>query len=157
MQAGYSSFVNGIYTLTGSYDFVDRFVRLPSFYGTKENCLICKSLDYGAIGFLSADDTRISYYFTQAENDRLIKNGKFFDSSTQLSFIRSMTRLENKTAQQMEAEIESNIHYSKLVEVFMHEQSYKSDTTTMQGRISTLLLWAKDNGFIFAYPSDIYA
>lgn len=67
-------FVADVYAMTGSYASIDRIPRLHNFAGSAEALRGMCEAEHGALGFLAADDTRISYDLTKEENDILLDN-----------------------------------------------------------------------------------
>lgn len=65
-------FTADVYAMTGSYASVDRIPRLHNFAGSSEALRGMCEAGHGALGFLSADDTRISYDLTEEENAILL-------------------------------------------------------------------------------------
>ena len=61
-------FVRDVYAMTGSYDSIDRIPRLHNFAGSTEALRGMCEAEHGALGFLSADDDRISYDLSAEEN-----------------------------------------------------------------------------------------
>ena len=142
ISTSYDTFVNAIYNLTGDYDCIDRVARLGYFGGSLENVLAIKNKEHGIIGLLCADDTRISYYLTEEQNGIVQRKGKYIDVDNELFMIKTITR---NTAN-MISEIENNLCYQKFVEIFMHE--YEGNPT-----FETVAEWAKNNGYVSAFPS----
>ena len=154
MKANYNTFVNAIYTMTGTYDCVDTMPRLDYFYGTLNMCTALKdNANAPAIGLLSADDTRLSYYLDENQNEYLINKGKYFDLDNELVLIRSCVRMDSRTAEQSKAEILGNPCYQNFVEIFFHEQDFNSSVKT---EILNLALWASENGYNNYYLCKVF-
>ena len=94
------------------------------------------------IGLLCADDTRISYYLTEEQNNIVQKKGKYIDVEHQIFMIKTITRNLGDAV----SEINGNLCYQKFVEIFMHE--YEGNPT-----FETVAEWAKNNGYVSAFPS----
>jgi hypothetical protein len=152
----YQKFTSAIYTLTGDYGCIDRFTRLGYFSGSLENIMAIKNVEHGIRGLYTADDDRASYYFTDEQNNVATRKGKLFDLENELVFIRSATRLDNDYASVIIAEINGNLCYQKLTEVFMHEYAYNTATAAYKQRILDVANWANDNGYTHGFHSDIY-
>lgn len=95
----WESMVDIVLKLTGSLEAVDRIPRLHQFYGSKDALTGMRDAKLGALGFLSSDDSRVSYYFTDANKDYLYEsNGKekdhISDYTTGLVFYRTDLRLD---------------------------------------------------------------
>lgn len=70
----WNKFVEDIYKMTGSYNSIDRVVRLHNFAGNEEVIRGMKEAKCGARGFLCADDEeRDSYFLTQQEKKQIRK------------------------------------------------------------------------------------
>ncbi len=69
---------------------IDPVVRLGFFGGTAENIRALRQC--GVTGLLAADDQRISYHLSPAENERLLREGSITVAG--LPIFRSGTRLE---------------------------------------------------------------
>lgn len=142
ISASYDTFVSAIYKLTGDYDCIDRFTRLGYFGGTLENVLSIKNKEYGIIGLLCADDTRVSYYLTTEQNNIVQKKGKYIDDENEIFMIKTITRSLDSAI----SEIENNLCYQKYVEIFMHE--YEGLPS-----FGSIAEWASQNGYVNAFPS----
>ena len=142
ISTSYDTFVNAIYNLTGDYDCIDRVTRLGYFGGTLENVLAIKNKEHGIIGLLCADDTRISYYLTEEQNNIVQKKGKYIDAEHEIFMIKTITRNLDDAV----SEINGNLCYQKFVEIFMHE--YEGNPT-----FKTVAEWSKNNGYVSAFPS----
>ena len=144
----YNTFVTAIYKLTGDYGCIDTFTRLGYFGGSLANVLQIKNASHGIRGLLCADTTnRDSYYLDTNQNTIVQHKGMCVDAENELIFLKTITR----TLSQAPAEIEENLCYQKYVEVFSHE--YEPAWITSCNTIAT---WLKNNGFVFAFPSDIF-
>ena len=64
-------FVADVYAMTGSYECIDYIPRLHNFAGSAEALRGMSEAEHGALGFLAADDERISYDLTAEENAAL--------------------------------------------------------------------------------------
>lgn len=149
----YGKFVTGIYRLTGSYDCIDRFVRLGYFGGTLVIVNELMSTNNGIIGLYSSDDTRLSYYLDTVKNDIVISKGKLFDSENTIMFIRSLPRLDSNDAQSIISNID--LPYQKYTEVFGHEYS-ASYSVEFRTKISTICEWANSHGYEYGYFDKIF-
>ena len=149
ISAAYDTFVTAIYKLTGDYDCIDKITRLGYFGGTLQNVLAIKNKTHGIIGLLCADTTnRASYYLSDTQNDIVQQKGMCLDAKNQLVFLKTITRNLGDSAK---AEINGNLCYQKYVELFSHE--YES---SWLASCRTMCQWAKDNGYVFAFPSTIF-
>lgn len=79
-------FCSKIIKMTGNENSIDRIPRLHYFGATYEVLCGMRDADYGAIGFLSADDDRQSYYLNEDQNKYLLDNDYIYDIETKLYF-----------------------------------------------------------------------
>ena len=148
ISSAYDAFVSAIYKLTGDYGCIDRITRLGFFNGSLANVLTIKNKTYGVIGLLCADTTnRDSYYLSTDQNKTVQQKGLLLDLDNELVFIKTITRNLGSDA---ENEILNNLSYQKYVELFSHE--YEGGWLTY---CRSMCQWAKDHGYVFAFPSDI--
>lgn len=141
----YDKFVNAIYKLTGDYDCIDTFTRLGFFGGNLKNVLAVKNKTYGIKGLLCADTTsRASYYLNDEQNKIVQSKGKYLDTENELVLLKTITR----NNADMIYEIQNNLSYQKYVEIFMHE--YEGLPS-----FESVAKWAKENGYVSAFPSVI--
>ena len=154
MSTAYQTFVSNVYRFTGTYDCIDTMPRLDSFYG---NLSVIKALQYNAnapiVGLLSADDARNSYYLSSAQSAIAKNKGKYFDYDNSMVFIRSATRLDSASAEDLIAEIEANPCYQNFVEVWFHEGLVGDPSAE---KLLTIGTWAEQNGYNNYFPCDIF-
>ena len=93
-KTAWNTFVNNVVRITGSYLSVDRMPRLHTFAGSEEALKGMRDANYGAIGFLSADDARNSYYFDQDTTDYLYYNDHITDHKNGLIFVSTDLRAD---------------------------------------------------------------
>jgi len=70
-------------------------LRIHGFESNREKCNILRH--DGVRILLTADDERKSYYLDELQINEINKKGILYDSSTDLHFVKSCTRLENCT------------------------------------------------------------
>ncbi len=119
----YDRFVAAVNNFAGSYDCIDRFPRLGYFGGTLSNIREIKARNYGPVGFLSADDNRLPYYFNITQRDICISKGSYIDFDEGLFFVRSFERMDSGTDQTIIDLIKQRPAYHKHIEIFFHENS----------------------------------
>lgn len=90
----WNKFVDNVTRITGSYLSVDRMPRLHTFAGSEEALKGMRDANYGAIGFLSADDSRNSYYLDRKTNDYLYLNDHVTDYENGLVFVATDLRTD---------------------------------------------------------------
>ena len=95
-KADWNSMVNIVLQLTGTSTAIDRMPRLHQFYGSEAALQGMRDASYGAIGFLSTDDTRKAYYLNQDQLDYLYEgeNDHLTDTNNGLVFYRTDLRLD---------------------------------------------------------------
>lgn len=131
-------------------DSVDSILRLGFFSGSLDNVLAVR--DAGVRGLYAADDTRLSYYLNQEQNDEVLRTGRYDDRDNDLVFIRTLPRVDGRSAEDVIAVLEC--WTQPLAEVFMHEYSFLSEPETYEQRLRTIARWAGENGFVHGFHSD---
>ena len=71
---------------------LDRMPRLEFFSGSKNGLLGMRDASFGALGFLSADDNRNSYYFDGETVEYLYENDNKKDEENRLTFVSTDLR-----------------------------------------------------------------
>ncbi len=147
----YNKFTSAIMHATGSAKSIDTVTRLGFFTGTLENVNAMIDCNYGITGLLSADDTRLSYYFDTALNDYILENNDYYDGQLNLRIIRSQKRLENVGNTQAALNSLTSCN-GNMIEIFTHEQDYKG---SIPNRLKAYIEWAVNQGYGFGYAMDI--
>ena len=93
-KSSWNTFVDNIVRITGSYLSVDRMPRLHMFAGSEKALKGMRDANYGAIGFLSADDLRKSYYFDHKTTDYLYDYDHVTDRENGLIFVATDLRAD---------------------------------------------------------------
>ncbi|MBQ8300540.1 MAG: Ig-like domain-containing protein, partial [Clostridia bacterium] len=151
ISASYNKFTSAILKATGTSESIDTVTRLGFFAGNAVNVEAIKNCEYGITGLLTADDTRVSYYFDDALNNYIIANNDYYDTDKDLRLIRSQTRLES--VKNTSGTLSGLASYNgNILEVFTHEASYKDN---VPNRLKAYVEWAANNGYGFAYAMDI--
>lgn len=91
-KAAWSSFVYDVTSATGTAESVDRIPRLHYYSGSRECLKGMRDAYNGSLGFLVADDDRMSYYLTTTENNYLQKNDYLYDSQESLVYVKTDMR-----------------------------------------------------------------
>ena len=78
--------------VTGSYQSVDRMPRLHTFAGSLEALRGMRDAKCGALGFISADDSRLSYYFDENDASYLYTHDYLTDRAEGLVFVATDLR-----------------------------------------------------------------
>lgn len=153
----YAKFVQGIYAMTGDYDCIDTATRTQSFTGTKEQIEALKNAEHGVTILFTADDDRNSYFFDSEITKTINGRGKYIDYETNMLFVRTMPRLDANNLDKIKGEIASNPRLNKYLEVFAHgltDKSKLADSTV--SRITDMLEWCRENGYISYFLVDIF-
>ena len=155
----YAAFVQNIYRITGDYGCIDRMPRLANFAGKLAQCRAMADLSYGPIGFLSADDTRLSYYLDQTKIDKLNAHGRYYDTYERFVFIPSLPRLDTGTTAQtgIDAIETRKSKADKYVEIFCHQSTTASATNTRVSRFSDVAQWATSHGYSNGFLMDYFS
>lgn len=170
----WNTFCSSIVTLTGTYLSIDRIPRLHYFAGNEQALKGMKDALYGALGFLSADDNRNSYYFTSEQSAYLYDND--YIKKDDLVFISTDMRgdwFKNNYSQSgtykkpikssVYSELEyrySDFSFSDSVNSFIffaHEwQFYNGTTVSNEGEkwFTDICKFANDNGINIDYAQN---
>ena len=153
IKASYNKFTSAILNATGTANSIDRVARLGFFGGTENNVKALMECEYGITGLLAADDTRISYYLNDIDNNYLLKNYEYYDKNNDIKMFKSQVRLENVRDNKINEQFSliSSID-SNMIEIFTHEQNYNN---SVKARLEEYLKWAKNKNYGFAYAQDI--
>ena len=173
----WEEFVSCIIHLVGNGSVIDRFPRLHTFSGSKE-CLkgMADAMQCPAIGFLSADDNRQSYYLNEKQNEEIYNQGKIlYDRENKLFFKATDLRLDwfdkfftgtyfYEKPKKSSPYRELNYRYGDIKEetnvlytVFTHEwQIYKGASMTLRRKwIEDVCRFAKKQKWSFCFPMDV--
>lgn len=148
----YNKFVSSIMQATGNnVESIDTVTRLGFFSGNNDNVSAMQNCEYGITGLLSADDTRLSYYFDNELNDYIIDNNDYYDTDKNLRLIRTQTRLES--VKDTSSTLDGLMNYSgDILEIFTHESEYKGSVVN---RLKSYVEWAYQNGYGFDYAMNV--
>lgn len=91
-KSDWNQFVDTVSYITGTTKSIDRFPRLHYFSGSKECLRGMKDANTGAVGFLAADDDRMSYYLSAEENSDIQINDSYYDDESELVFLKTDMR-----------------------------------------------------------------
>ena len=184
IDAGYrewTTMLNSVMTITGDKDCIDLFPRLHNFAGTQNaiNGMIAAgkafaestpdetdtAADYTPVGFLGADDNRVSYYLDSTTSEWLNANDHLTDTGKNVQFVATDIRAENVSSQCTNA---SNI-YDELIYrhtmtkysvsassmiIFSHENRIQNNLNNVKETMEQAAKFAKDFGIEFAFPQD---
>jgi len=88
----WNQFVDTVVQVTGTTETIDRIPRLHYYSGSKECLQGMNEAESGAVGFLAADDDRMSYYLSADENLTVQTNDSYYDDETGLVFLKTDMR-----------------------------------------------------------------
>ena len=171
----WNDFVTEVIRVTGGTDTLDRVPRLEYFSGSNAGLLGMRDATYGALGFLSADDSRTSYYFDEQTTEYLYTNDTFKDEQNGLLFLSTDIRGDwfadnfsttNAYRKPLKTEVYDELAYRertsafdgawKSVIFFMHEwQLYNGETlNSKKAWVEQACEYAKDYELPFIYPQE---
>ena len=163
-QKDWNTLVTNIIRITGSHQSIDRIPRLHNFAGNLESVKGMRDAKCGALGFLGADDKRLSYHLTEEQNSILINKSKFEDTENGLTIYRTNYRGEFLNAvdgmyEKMESFL-SNYSYADCFRPFVwftHESYiYKnSELTDYSKNVEDVCRFAYDLNIPFVYPQNL--
>ena len=162
-QSDWNTLVENVVRITGSYQSLDRIPRLHNFAGNLESVLGMRDADCGALGFLGADDSRVSYHLTAEQNQTLISQDVYKDTENELIIFRTNYRGERLgAAEGMYEKIEAfynNATYSNCFSPFVwftHEPYVykKSSLTEYAKNVEDVCQFAHNHGIPFVYPQN---
>lgn len=149
IAASYKIFTDAVLNLTGNPKSIDTVTRLGFFTGNDANVNAIKNCDYGITGLLTADDERVSYYFSQDSNSFINTNDECYDIDKGLTLIRTHKRLES--VKDTEAELQKLDEYTgDMIEVFTHESEYSK----VKNRLKEYVQWANNRGIGFGFAQN---
>ena len=162
-QADWNSLVEHVVRITGSHQSLDRIPRLHNFAGNLESVKGMRDAHSGALGFLGADDSRISYHLSESQNQLLINQSFYMDTENDIAIFRTNYRGERLASvdgmyEKMEAFM-NNPTYSHCFGPFVwftHEPYvYKNSALTEYCRnVEDVCKFAHDHNIMFVYPQD---
>ena len=162
-QSDWNTLVENVVRITGSYQSLDRIPRLHNFAGNLESVLGMRDADCGALGFLGADDSRVSYHLTDEQNQSLISQSVYNDTENDLIIFRTNYRGERLGSSEgmydkMEA-FYANPTYADCFSPFVwftHEPYVykKSELSEYAENVEDVCRFAYDYGIPFVYPQN---
>ena len=172
-KAEWNSFVDNIYRITGSYENLDRIPRLHNFAGSEAALKGMRDANYGALGFLSADDTRNSYYLNKELSTYLFDHDYVKDQKNNLIFITTDFRTEwfNSSTPSAKGPVESTMYFELLSKytdenyadsvstfiLFGHETSFYDGKTISSKNakyIENACMFAQECGICIDFPQN---
>ncbi|MBR5439218.1 MAG: hypothetical protein IKV61_03255 [Clostridia bacterium] len=173
-ESYWNTFVNNVERVCGTTSSLDRMPRLEYFAGSKDALLGMKNANLGAMGFLSADDNRLSYYFNDSVMTYLYDNDYIIDSGNNLLFLSTDIRgdwfynfttnnvyrkpLKNNVLSELEYRNNNNAFLSSFESliIFTHEWLVYNGTT-VNSKIECILgacEFAKENSLEYDFPQN---
>lgn len=171
----YQYFIQNIlYIVGGSSKIFDRVPRLNYFAGSKQALLTLHNSPNGCIGFLCADDSRLSYYIQEDEYEILRRERIYYDKISSLYFFPTDMRLDwfvegfssvNKYCKPVKSTPYEELIYrtkegkklNNLI-IFTHEWQYYSSKyeikEEMIKRIADVGQFALDYNYKFDFPQN---
>ena len=125
----WNNFAENIYKMSGSYSLIDRVVRLHFFDGSGEAIRGMSEAKFGPVGFLCADDERLSYTLTKQEQ-QLVKTNDYINKDG-FVFFSTDIRCEKCIDGDFYKYLENTKKQEKITVVFTHEwQVYNGEILT---------------------------
>lgn len=160
----YNTFTTVMPEIEGRENCFDLIPRLHGFAGSLDFCKSLKNANPGLIGFLSADDTRASYYLNSTQSSYINSNDSLHDLVNNIYFFRTELRLESVSnintflAQYLTPAYSSQ---ANVMVIFTHENqlySHYSGLNTTNGiltKIDACIKWAVANNYRFDFPMNL--
>jgi hypothetical protein len=137
--AYWNTFVGNVERICGTTDCLDRIPRLEYFAGSQEALLGMKDATLGALGFLAADDNRISYYFNDNVMTYLFDNDYIKDATNDLLFLSTDLR-----ADWFYSFSTTNIYKKPLKTNVKDELEYRNNSQSFKSSSETLVVFAHE-------------
>lgn len=149
----YNTMMDAIRAFAGE-DSIDTMPRTHYYAGTLDMCRAWRDSECGIKGFLTSDDDRaVVYYLNAVQRDTMQKCCEFYDETEKLMFVKTLPRLDNNDiAPTLETQKNDPVYSSTqhALAIFCHD----GFNDTVKSRVESCLLWAKNNGYTFAFPMD---
>lgn len=163
----YDDFLTVIPDVEGRSKCFDLIPRLHTF-GLNTTLAYCDSLknheDIGLRGFLTTDDSRVSYYLTSEQAKYINSNDSLYDAENDLYFFKTETRLESvKDIDAFLADFltPAFVNKANVMPIFTHEHavcnlnsSLRTDNDVFE-KMETCIKWAIQNNYKFDYPMNV--
>lgn len=135
----WNNFVINVKRVCGTVDCLDRFPRLEYFAGSKQALLGMRDANFGALGFLSADDNRLSYYFDTDVTTYLYDNDYLKDKNNNLLFISTDIRADwfyNFTT--------NNVYKKPLKNTVLEELKYRNNNPCFKTSFDVIIVFTHE-------------
>ena len=174
-KAEWNTFVTNITRITGTQSSIDRMPRLHYFAGTENALKGMRDANCGALGFITSDGIRDSYYLDSTITNFLYNNDHITDTVNNLVFVATDIRLDwlqSDNSDYVHRQFSQNSVYNELDSrysnsqlqntlnsfiVFGHEWLYYNGTTiTENGRnyFEDACRFAYDNHINIDFPQN---
>ena len=170
--ADWNTFINRMVDVVG-LESIDTLVRLHGFGGSENACVGMRNALCGARGFLCSDysetgqdkniDTSTGYYLTNAQATVCGRMGEYYDPTNSLYFYPSNLRLDNIPQVDLLSYLQlfdtaDRFNRRRYMIMYAHENQMTVNSGTIgvyKAKLETVLGWAKNNKYIYAYPADL--
>ena len=175
-KTSWNDFANEVVRITGSYLNIDRMPRLHMFAGSENALKGMRDGNYGALGFISTDDSRLPYYLDASTAEYLYSHDHMNDHVNGLTFVATDIRADwfisgftsqntyrQPTFSNMYDELNhrfSNLTYansSTALIIFIHEWQFYNGSTLNSSRtayIEDACRFAAERNIRFSYPQE---
>ena len=135
----WNNFVSNIERICGSTNSIDRVPRLEFFSGSHNALFGMRDANFGALGFLSADDDRLSYYFNDDVMLYLYDHDYLNDVTNNLTFVSTDIRIDRFYNFYTER------NYIKPVKPNIFEElEYRNETSLLDGDQDSLIIFTHE-------------
>lgn len=162
-KTDWNKLVSNVIRITGTHKSIDRISRLHNFSGNLEALTGMRDANCGVLGFLAADDSRVSYYLSEEQDAILKSKSTYLDKNNGLIFFRTNYRGEwlnsaDGMYEKMMTFLSDNLYVNcfKPFVWFTHEPYvYKSDgLTDYKKNVEDVCRFAHENNIAFTYPQN---
>ena len=158
-RAAWERFVTDVYEMAGTYEIIDRIPRLHNFAGSAEALRGMKEAEHGALGFLAADDTRLSYAL-DADACAAMREGDYVKDASGLLYLTTDLRCERHKDELLydvlAEQYAENLDAQTCYVLFTHEYEVY-DGYTVNGNFDWIHDAAQfflENEIPFAFPAE---
>ncbi len=157
-KTAWEHFVADVYAMTGTYDSIDRMPRLHNFAGSADALRGMQEASHGALGFLAADDSGVSY--SLGEDATLwLQFCDYFTDENGMAYLTTDVRCERHRTQVfsevLKAKFDSALDEETYI-LFTHEP-WVYDGVTVNDRISwvdDVARYFNEKQIPFAFPQE---
>ena len=157
-RAAWEHFVADVYAMTGTYAIIDRMPRLHNFAGSEESLRGMRDATCGALGFLAADDTRVSYSLGET-GSAWLQTHDYLTDANGLTYLTTDLRCERHKKDVFTEVLTEKFGRADGAEcyiLFTHEyEVYDGETVNAYfSWVSDMALYFFENQVPFAFPAD---